>query len=178
MKAIKKLLYWVVVADLFLLAFSMSRGLKWVVSSQTAFLSSLLVTLASFQAYRLLIQKRIADGDIPLEERDELDIIEDKHELFEEEQPDSTADLKAVIKEERKKIGGVVKSAQHVVKTVTAVLSPLRVAAYLFLILGFLYLNKNGYLVIWAYVLGLTVVPLVSLAMQNSVWKEEGREEA
>ena len=172
-KAIKKLLYWVVVADLFLVAFAMSRGVNWLISSQVAFLSSLLVTLASFQAYRLLIQKRIESGDIPAEERDELDIIEDKHELFEEEHTDTVTDLKAVIKEERKKIGGVVNSAQHVVKTLAAILSPLRVAAYIFLVLGFLYLNKNGYLVIWAYVLGLTVVPLVSLVVQKAFWGDE-----
>ncbi len=173
MSAIKTLLYWMVVADLFLAAFSMYRGVDWLISSQVAFFSSLLVTFASFQAYRLLIQKRIENGDIPEEERDELDMIEDRHELWEEEGTHASAEeLKAVINEERAKRGGFKKGVQNAARTVRAVVSPLRVAAYIFLILGFLYLNKNGYLVIWAYILGLTVVPLVSLFVQRRLLQE------
>ncbi len=163
MIAIKKLLYWMVVADLFLVVFALTRGMKWLISSQTAFLSSVLVTVASFYAYKLLVDKRIADGDIPQEDRNTLDIIEDRHELYEEDHVKRVEELKAVIKEERAKIGGIKNSAQNIAKTLKAIFSPLRVAAYIFLILGFLYLNRHDYLDIWAYVAGLTVVPLVSM---------------
>ena len=173
MKSIKKLLYWIVVADLFLIAFSLTKGMNWLISSQTAFISSLLVTLASFYAYKMMIQKKVESGDIPEEDRDELDIIEDKHELYDDASYDSTADLKAVIKEERAKIGGVKNSAQNIAKTLTAIFSPLRVAAYIFLILGFLYLNRHEYLEIWGYVSGLTLIPVVSLFFGKRV-KDEG----
>jgi len=164
MRNIKKLLYWMAVADLLLIAFSLRQGMHWLISSQTAFFSSLLVTVASFYAYKLLIQKKLESGDIPPEDRDELDIIEDKHELYEDDTPhDTVADLKAVIKEERAKIGGIKNSAQNIAKTFSAILSPLRVTSYIVLVLGFLYLNRHGYLDIWAYVTGLTVVPVVSL---------------
>ena len=166
MRSIKKLLYWIIVADLFLVAFSLRQGMSWLISSQTAFFSSLLVTVASFYAYKLLVQKKIANGDIPPEDRDELDVIEDRHELYDDEdqeERDTVADLKAVIKEERAKIGGVKNSAQNIARTFGAIVSPLRVASYIVLILGFLYINRHGYLNIWAYVTGLTVVPVVSM---------------
>lgn len=176
MRSIKKLLYWIVVADLFLVAFSLRQGMAWLISSQTAFFSSLLVTVASFYAYKLLVQKKIANGDIPPEERDELDVIEDKYELYDDEvheERDTVADLKAVIKEERAKIGGIKNSAQNIAKTFSAIFSPLRVASYIVLILGFLYINRHGYLNIWAYVTGLTVVPVVSMSLGRGV-KEQG----
>ncbi|MNN61305.1 hypothetical protein D3C81_1765330 [compost metagenome] len=56
---------------------------------------------------------------------------------------------------------------QTLARTIGAALSPLRVAAYLVLILGFLYLNRHGMLEIWAYVSGLLIVPLVSLAVSR-----------
>jgi hypothetical protein len=164
MISIKKLLYWIVVVDLFLIAFSLNKGINWLISSQTAFISSLLVTLASFYAYKQLVHKKIESGDIPEEDRDELDIIEDKHELYDEVHTENvTEDLKAVIKEERAKIGGIKNSAQNIAKSFSAIFSPLRVVAYIVLVLGFLYINRHGYLEIWAYVSGLMVVPLVSL---------------
>ena len=175
MRSIKKLLYWMVVADLFLVAISLNFGINWLISSQTAFVSSLLVTLASFYAYRGLIQKRVESGDIPPEDRDELDVIEDKHELYDDEEPSDVdvKDLKAVIKEERAKIGGIKNSAQNIAKTFSALVSPLRVSAYIVLILGFLYLNRHEYLEIWGYVSGLTIVPLVSLFAGRGNLKSE-----
>ncbi len=164
MKNIKKLIYWMIVADLFLVAFSLTKGISWLISSQTAFVSSLIVTLSSFYAYKRMIDQKIKIGDIPPEDRDELDIIEDKHELYEDENEE--VDLKTVIKEERAKIGGIKNSAQNVAKTITALISPLRLAAYLFLIMGFLYINRHGFLEIWGYILGLLIVPIVAMIVQ------------
>ncbi|HHD77859.1 MAG TPA: hypothetical protein ENK97_03670 [Campylobacteraceae bacterium] len=68
-----------------------------------------------------------------------------------------------MIKDERRKIGGLKKGMQNLAVTISAAVSPLRVAAYVILVLGFLYLNRHDLLEIWGYVLGLTVVPLVAL---------------
>lgn len=167
MNAIKKLLYWMLVADLLLAALMMRQGMTWLISSQVAFVSSLLATLASFYAYKRLVDKKVEAGDIPPEARDELDEIEDRFELYDANEDVTQEDFKAVIREERQKIGGVKNSMQTLARTIGAALSPLRVAAYLVLILGFLFLNRHGMLEIWAYVSGLLIVPLVSLAVSR-----------
>jgi len=167
MNAIKKLLYWMLVADLLLAALMMRQGMTWLISSQVAFVSSLLATLASFYAYKRLVDKKVETGDIPPEARDELDEIEDRFELYDTNEDVAQEDFKAVIREERQKIGGVKNSMQTLARTIGAALSPLRVAAYLVLILGFLYLNRHGMLEIWAYVSGLLIVPLVSLVVSR-----------
>ncbi len=173
MRSIKKLLYWMLVADLLLAAVAMRMGMEWLISSQVAFFSSLLATLASFYAYGRMIDKKIEAGDIPAEERDTLDQIEDRFELYDDEahSSESVAELKAVIKEERRKIGGIKNSMQTLAKTIGAAISPLRVGAYLVLILGFLYLNRHDILEIWGYVSGLAVVPVVAFL---SGWLSRG----
>ncbi len=166
MRSISRLLYWMVVADLFVAAVSLRFGMHWLISSQVAFVSSLLATLASFWAYKRMVDKKIAIGDIPPEERDQLDSIEDRFELYEDEAPQTSAgaeELKSVIKEERRRNGGMKNGMQNLARTIGAAVSPLRVVAYIILVLGFLYLNRHGMLEIWGYVLGLTVVPLVAL---------------
>ncbi len=165
MRSIKKLLYWIIVGDIFLIALSMNMGVNWLISSQAAFLSSLVVTLASFYAYKNLISKRVEQGDIPPEFRDEFDTIDDRYELFEE---DEAKDIKSVIKEQRGKFS-IKRSAQSVAKTLTAIISPLRIASYIFLVLTFLYLNRHEYLEIWGYISGLLVVPLVATLMGRRV---------
>ncbi len=171
MKSIKKLIYWIVVVDFFLIALSLSKSINWLISSQTAFVSSFIVTFASFYAYKRMINTKIASGDIPPEDRDELDIIDDEHELYEEDEME--IDLKSVIKEERARLGGIKSSAQNVVKTFAALVSPLRLGAYLFLIFSFLYINHHGYLEIWGYVSGLIIVPLVAFVVQTTQIKAE-----
>ncbi len=160
MKSIKKLFYWIIVADIFLIAFSMSRSKEWLISSQAAFISSLSVTFASFYAYKNMISKKISskEGDYEIDKTEE---ILDEFELFEDEKDKRThEDIKDLIKEERKNFS-LKKSASAVVQTFKAIISPFRVGAYLFLILLFLYINRHGYLEIWGYISGLLVVPLI-----------------
>ena len=73
-------------------------GKNWLISSQSAFFASLLVTISSFFGYKKLIEKKVASGDIPKEDRDDFEIIDDKHDLYKEE------DFQEVIKQERTKI--------------------------------------------------------------------------
>ena len=164
MRSIRRLLYWMVVADLFVVAVALRFGMHWLISSQVAFVSSLLATLASFYAYKRMIDRKIETGDIPPEEREELDMIDDRFELYDEaEQPASADDLRTVIREERKKIGGIKNGMQNLARTLSAAISPLRLVAHLILIFGFLYLNRHEMLEIWGYITGLLVVPLVAL---------------
>ncbi len=154
---IKKIVITLVIVDLFLIALSFYHGNHWLVSSQSAFFSSLLITLASFLGYKKMVEKKIELGEIPKEDRDELDIIEDVHDLYGED-----ADLQEVIKEERAKIGGLKNSAVNLGKSVSGALSMFRLVAYLVLFLSFLYLNRHGMLNIMGFLTGLAVVPLVA----------------
>jgi hypothetical protein len=154
---IKKIAILFLVADIILVATSLYLGNNWLISSQSAFFASLLVTFASYLGYKQMIQKRLEVGDIPKEDRDELDIIEDTHDLYGED-----ADLKTVIEEERAKIGGLKNSAVALGKSATGAMSVFRLLAYGVLFLSFLYLNRHGLLNIAGYLTGLAVVPIVA----------------
>ncbi|MCH9814394.1 MAG: hypothetical protein K0U47_10700 [Epsilonproteobacteria bacterium] len=143
--------------DMTLLLFAFNQGEHWVVSSQSAFFASLLVTLASYLGYKNMVTKKLEAGDIPKEDREFIDEIEDKHDLYGEEK-----DLKEVIKEERAKIVGVKKSTHNLVKSASGALSLFRLAAYGVLFLSFLYLNRHGMLNVTAYLVGLAIVPLTA----------------
>ncbi len=154
---IKKLIITLIVVDLLLIALSLYHGNHWLISSQSSFFASLLITLASFLGYKKMVEKRIESGDIPKEDREELDIIEDVHDLYGQER-----DLKEVIIEERAKIGGFKTAAENLGRSASGAVSLFRLVAYGALFLSFLYLNKNGMLNIMGYLTGLAIVPLVA----------------
>ena len=156
---IKKLIILLIIVDLSLVALSLYHGNHWLISSQSAFFASLLVTVASFLGYKKMVEKKIEIGDIPKEDRDELDILDDTHDLYGEE-----LDLKEVIKEERAKIGGLKNSAVNLGKSASGAVSIFRLVAYLALFLSFLYLNRHGMLNVMGYLTGLAVVPLTAIA--------------
>ena len=161
--SIKKYLLYFASADSFLVAGGVFKGSNFLVSSQLGFISSLLVTLSSYYGYKKMVERKIAIGDIPKEERDELDKIDDKFELYDESEEEEERDFKEVIKEEKKRLKGFKNSAINLKKSFFAVISPYRLFSYLFLILSFLYLNKHHLLDIFGFVLGISVVSFVAL---------------
>jgi len=155
---VKKILILFVCVDILLIASSIYLGDNWLISSQSAFFASLLVTISSFFGYKKMVEKKIASGDIPKEDRDDFEIINDKHDLYANE------DLKEVIKEERAKIANFKTTALNLGKSVGGALSIFRVLAYGVLFLSFLYLNQQELLNITAYLVGLAIVPFTALA--------------
>jgi len=154
---IKKIAVIFIITDLLLILYSFIEGNHWLINSQSAFVSSVLVTFASFLGYKKMVQKKIEIGDIPKEDRDELDIIEDAHDLYGEDR-----DLREVIKEERAKIAGFKNSALNLGKSASGALSAFRLFAYAVLTLSFLYLNRHGMLNIAGFLTGLAIVPIVA----------------
>ena len=152
---IKILIIIFIVADSFLITFSIYKGGNWLLSSQSAFFASLLITISSFYGYKKMVEKKIEAGDIPKEDRDDIEILEDAHDLYGDEK-----DLKEVIKEERAKITNLKTATINLGKSATATLSVFRIIAYGVLFLSFLYLNRQGLLDVGAYLIGLGVVPL------------------
>jgi len=160
--SIRKYLLYFASADSFLIAGGVLKGSNFLISSQLGFISSLLVTLSSYYGYKKMVEQKIAIGDIPKEERDELDKIDDRFELYDDSEEEQK-DFKEVIKEEKKKLKGFKSSALNLKKSFFAVISPYRLFSYLFLILSFLYLNKHHMLDIFGFVLGISVVSFVAL---------------
>ncbi len=131
---IKKFSYMYIFFDVFLIIFSLYMGGFWLLNTQLAFISSMLILFSSFYGYKKAIQAKSSFV---------------KTEDFEDELED-----KEIIKKVRKSFN-----------TLSSSLSPFRLLSYIFLILCFLYLNRHSYLNVGAFLLGLGVLPLGSLAL-------------
>jgi hypothetical protein len=164
MKNIKYFIMIVLVVDLLLIMISLYQGGGWLINSQLSFLSSLLVTLASYFSYKRVVEKRIALEAESFDDRDAMDKIDDPYDLYSEDiDEDESKDLKEVIKEERAKVTSIKQTGVNLAKTAAGAFSPFRLGSYLFLFMAFLYLVNNHLFMIWAYVSGLFVVPLSAL---------------
>ncbi|EDZ62584.1 hypothetical protein SMGD1_2734 [Sulfurimonas gotlandica GD1] len=98
-------------------------------------------------------------SDMVEEKRDILDEIEDPYELYEEDSinyaPVEELDLRAIVKEEKKKIKTFsLNSMKHGVKGSTSLF---RLVPYVFLVLGFIALKNNDLLDIAVYLPSLLV---------------------
>ena len=160
--SIKKYLLSYLAVDSLVALYGAFKGSAFLISSQVGFFSTIFITLSSYQSYKKMVESKLARGDIPKQERDLLDKIDDRFELY-DEADEEEKDFKEIIKEERKKLKGFKSSIESVKKTFFAFISPLRIFSYLFLILSFLYLNTHHLLNIYAFVLGISVVSIVTL---------------
>jgi hypothetical protein len=151
------------VVDFVILTFSFFKNINFFLSSQAGFISSLLVTLASYRGYKKMVEHKVAIGDIPKEDRDEFDKIDDKFKLYDEKNQNKELDFKEVLAQEKVKIKGFKKSITNTKKSFFAFISPFRLFAYLFLTASFLYLNTHHMLDIFGFLVGISVVSLVSL---------------
>ena len=160
---IKKLIFLFFLADIFVVIFSYFKGFNFFISSQVGFISSVLITLSSFWGYKKLVQHKLSIGDIPKDDIDELDKIDDKFDLYDDEKKEAK-DFREVIAMEKARQKGFKSSAKNLQKSFFATISPLRLFSYIFLILSFLYLNTHHLLDIFGLFLGLGVVSFVSLS--------------
>ena len=88
---------------------------------------------------------------------DIIDKIEDPYDLYSEEIIEEERDLVEVFKEERQKNKASKRTFFQTARDTKAALSFYRLGAYVLLVIGFLYLNKQGYLEIIPYILALSV---------------------
>jgi len=164
-----------IIADVILAfyAFFIGKG-EWLVNSQIAFVSSMLIVFASMLSYRSMVHGRLNVGAIPDDERDTLDKLEDPYDLYDEkvEITKEERTLVEIVKEERANLKKSRRSFWETTKDSKASLSFYRLAAYGVLILGFLYLNSNKLLDITPYLISLGIPPIiiVIVLLQN---KEE-----
>lgn len=150
------------IVDGVLILLSLYMGGLWLLNTQVAFICSMLILFASFLSYRGLVQKRLENEEFSYE-RDELDAIDDKHELFEEEpqvKELSAAEIKKVLKEEKANNSGLKNSFLNLFKTLSGALSVYRLLAYGILCIAILVLINKSVFEPFAFLLGLSVLPL------------------
>ena len=124
---------------------------------EVAFLSSFFVVLASSYAHKRMVLSKVAAGEYE-EERELLDKIEDPHGLYDtpiNDAPPEELNLREIVKEEKKKVKPM--NAKNIKYGLRGGLSPWRLGAYFFLVLGFIALNNNHILELIYYLPALLV---------------------
>lgn len=156
-----KLLKALVVVDILIILLSVIFfDIKTVWSTQIGFISASLIMLASMRSYRRMVNARVEHNIITIDDsKDVIDKLEDPYDLYSEDvvEDEEEKDLKEVVKEERQKLKENRRSMGQTLKDTKAALSIYRLSAYIVLILGFLYLNRNELLQIPSYILALSL---------------------
>lgn len=145
----------------------------WLLNTQIAFISSLLVSIATFLSYQNNVKKRLETQEQSidtLDDRDKIDEIDDPFDLYSEDEPImeekelTASEIKTIIQEEKTKIKQ--NSFKNLFKSTTSFVSLYRVVGYAVLVVGFFYLVNNKLFEPFAYLVGLFVVPLSMLVMK------------
>lgn len=140
------------------------------INTQVAFICSMLVIFASFFSYKGMIEKRLENGEIP-DEIDELDKIDDKFRLFEEDKNEedknneelSKEEFVKYYKEERKKNSNLKRSFLNLFKSGSGIFNPFRLIAYALLCVVILFLIKNSLFSAIPFLIGIGAIPISSL---------------
>ncbi|MEA3418306.1 MAG: hypothetical protein U9Q90_02815 [Campylobacterota bacterium] len=183
----KKILNTLLAIDIGIIIFCILSGHRnWLYTTQIGFFTSALVIAASMMSYRQMVQKRLDQNAVPMDnEPDVLDKIDDPHDLYSEEITEekqkrddelSKEEFVAVVKEEKAKLKANKRSIGEVMKDSRASLSFYRIGAYILLVLGFFYLNRHEYLHIPSYLFALSVPPVIAVIMLMSENRKLQRE--
>ena len=171
---IKKSLKIFAIVDIGVIVFCLLSGhTDWLINTQIAFLSSLMVTVGSYLGYQRNVQNRVEDHVNDDDTYDEVDKMDDKYDLYSPEVPETEVKenpTKEEIKEAMKPI-----KQNHFANFKSGfggMASLYRIFGYVGLVIGFFYLNNNGYLHIYSYVLGFLIVPISSLIISIALKKE------
>ena len=140
--------------------------IKYLYALEIGFVSSSLVMFASLAAYKRMVDVRVEHNIITFDDsKDVIDQLEDPYDLYSEDVSKEASDnLEEIAKEGRKKRKDH-RSLYQILKDTKAALSVYRLGAYALLILGFLYLNRQGLLHIPTYIFALGLAPIVIVVL-------------
>ncbi len=159
-----------IVLDLLVVIFCLAMSdYLWLLNTQVAFISAMIITIGSFLGYRSNINSRIKNIDTKeqssmLDERDSIDKIDDPFDLYGEINPQeefTKEEIKNIIQEEKQKVKQ--NSFKNTIFSATGFLSLYRILGYAVLIMGFIALNNNNLLNVFAYFGGLLTVSVATL---------------
>lgn len=138
----------------------------WLLNTQVAFVSSLLVVTGSFLSYKKNIENRLSNIDSTKTkegvDRDKIDEIDDPFDLYSDYEAVKEEDLtpekiKEIINDEKSKLKK--NSVKNAIFSASGFLSLYRIVAYAILVFGFFALNNNGVFMPISFIIGLSVVP-------------------
>ncbi len=158
--SIRKLSFVYLIADFLLIAVSIYLGGLWLLNTQVAFILSMIITFASFFSYKVMIEKRIEEGD-KREYRDFYDELDDAYNLYEDE-----IDLKNRAEEITKKVekkSSFYRMFANLASSISGALSLYRLLSYLLLVVVILYMIRHEVFSPIAFFVGISVVPIASL---------------
>lgn len=168
-----------VLTSLCLIVLSFIMGDLWLINTQVAFICSMLIIFASFFSYKRMIEDRLENTDSIeiLQDRDELDKIDDKYELFTEEEDLKEQELTQeefvkLYKKEKKRASGFKHSFSNMFKNRKGLLNPFRILSYAFLCIAVLVLIKNNLFSAVPFFVGVGAVPISSLIFGLLISKE------
>lgn len=144
--------------------------IKVLYNTQIGFITASLVMIASIVSYRRMVNARVKHNIVTMDDsKDVIDKLEDPYDLYSEDEVMEEKSLAETVKEEKKKRKENRRTVYQTIKDTKAALSIYRLGAYALLILGFLYLNRQGLLHIPSYIisLGLPSVILVWVLLRE-----------
>lgn len=122
------------------------------------------------------IEKRVQHHVNHDDNYDEIDKMDDRHDLYSPDVPQeeiienpTKEQIKQMIKENKPK-GNYIK---NFIGGLSGMASLYRLAGYVGLVIGFFYLNNNGYLHVFSYVLGFLIVPVSAIILTLFIKKQE-----
>jgi len=160
----RKILITLVTVDVLLLLVSIIFfDMKVLYSTQIGYITSTLVMVASIVSYRRMVNARVEHNIITMDDsKDVIDKLEDPYDLYSEDVvEEEEKDFVETVKEEKKKLKENRRTVYQTIKDTKAALSIYRLGAYALLILGFLYLNRQGLLHIPSYIISLGIPSVI-----------------
>lgn len=171
-KSFAKILF---ILDAVLIVFSFFQDNEYfLINTQVAFVSSLFISLGTFLSYRNNVSKRLdglEENKNNLGQRDTLDELDDPYDLYSEEiihedKELSAQEIKNILKFEKENIKK--NTFKNTLFSSGAYISAYRIFGYALLIIGFFYLNNNIIFSAYAYLIGLTIMPISALFLSLS----------
>ena len=132
-------------------------------NTQIGFISGSLVLIGSMISYRRMVNTSVENNVVMMDDtKDVIDKLEDPYDLYSEEVvEEEEKDLVETVKEERKSLKENKRTLSQTIKDSKAAFSFYRLGSYAVLVLGFLYLNRQGLLDIPSYLVALSLPPIV-----------------
>lgn len=146
--------------DIAIILFCIINGnLIWLINTQIAFFTSLLVTYATFLSYKNNVLKGV-ENQIQVDDTDIIDKIDDPYDLYSSDINEQVIEnpTKEQILEANKPIKQ--NHFSNLKKSFLSFTSFYRIGGYIFLIIGFFYLVNNNLFDVWAYLFGFLIVPI------------------
>ena len=159
-----KLLKMLIVVDIVIILISIIFfDIKTLYNTQIGFISAALVIIASMMSYRRMVNTAVEHNVITMDDsKDVIDKLEDPYDLYSDDiVEEEDKDLVETVKEEKKRLKENKRTLSQTIKDSKAAFSFYRLGAYAVLVLGFLYLNRQGLLHIPSYILALSIPPMV-----------------